>query len=131
MSENDTNEELLEIAETEPLTDEIALEEFELNPLSSAEFIKTETDEIKAPQFLIEEEPIAAETQIETEEEVDPIFAELAAPKLPELARENRARLQMQSPTVASITSLGIHLTSRPSSQCLKWSRLCSMGAYS
>jgi hypothetical protein len=102
MSENDTNEELLEIAETEPITDEIALEEFELNPLSSAEFIKTGTDEakldVKTPQFLIDEEPIAAETQIETEEEIDPIFAELAAPKLPELQRENRAKLLMQSP---------------------------------
>jgi hypothetical protein len=34
----------------------------------------------------------------ETEEEVDPIFAELATPVLPNLQKENRARLQMQSP---------------------------------
>lgn len=32
-------------------------------------------------------------------EAVDPIFAELAAPLLPELPKENRAQLQMQSPT--------------------------------
>lgn len=32
------------------------------------------------------------------DEEADPVFAELAAPKLPELEKENRARLQMQSP---------------------------------
>src|SRR5215216_2116455 len=102
MSENDTKNELLETEETEQTPDEFALEEFELNPLSSAEFIKAETDEvnseIKAPQFLVAEEPITTESEAETEEEVDPIFAELATPKLPELARENRARLQMQSP---------------------------------
>ena len=33
------------------------------------------------------------------DEEKDPIFARLANPKLPNLPRENRARLQMQSPT--------------------------------
>src|SRR4051812_11210240 len=102
MSENDTKNELLEIEETEPITDEIALEEFELNPLSSAEFIRTETDEVKsevkAPQFLVDEEPVSAKAEVEAEKEVDPIFAELATPKLPELQRENRARLQMQSP---------------------------------
>jgi len=106
MSEDVTKKELLEIPETEPITDEIALEEFELNPLSSAEFIKLETDEVKldakTPQFLIAEEPISAEaveaTEEEIEEEVDPIFAELATPKLPELQRENRAKLLMQSP---------------------------------
>ncbi len=31
-------------------------------------------------------------------EQMQPVFRELAEPKLPELARENRARLQMQSP---------------------------------
>lgn len=106
MSENDTKNELLETEETEQTTDEFALEEFEVNPLSSAEFIKTETDEVKLdvkpPQFLVAEEPILAEaeekTEEETEEEVDPIFAELASPKLPELQRENRAKLLMQSP---------------------------------
>jgi len=98
MSENDTEKELLETAET---ASETVLEDFELNPLSSAELIKSATAEVKlvvkAPQFLVEEEPAEAEPAEETEE-VDPIFAELALPKLPELARENRAWLQMQSP---------------------------------
>lgn len=99
MSENDTNKEPLEIEEApgEPVTGD-----FKLNPLSSAELIKSESDEAvsdtKTPQFLVEEEAISADAETEAEEEVDPIFAELAMPKLPELQRENRARLQMQSP---------------------------------
>jgi Uncharacterized protein conserved in bacteria len=32
------------------------------------------------------------------EDRLSPVFKELAAPKLPELSKENRARLQMQSP---------------------------------
>jgi len=102
MSENDTNKELLNADET---TKEITLEDFELNPISSAELIKTAADEVETdaaaiPQFLASEEKVWAEPEIEqeAEEEVDPIFAELAAPKLPELVRENRAWLQMQSP---------------------------------
>lgn len=102
MSENDTKKELLEDNATEQTTDKFVLEDFKLNPLSSAELIKSETDEIKLnvkpPQFLVEEEPVSVESEKEIEEEVDPIFAELAAPKLPELQKENRARLQMQSP---------------------------------
>lgn len=98
---------------------EIILEDFQLNPISSSSTVKTpqpDSDEdllsleVAPPQFLIdagdlkkEKAEVEARTQ-ETEEsaeiaeETDPIFAELAAPKLPELARENRARLQMQSP---------------------------------
>ena len=99
MSENDTNKELLETGGT---ASELVLEDFELNPLSSAELIKPETGEVKpetkAPQFLVEAAPVLNEVEAAPEEEVDPIFAELAAPKLPELARENRAWLQMQSP---------------------------------
>jgi hypothetical protein len=106
MSENETNkelpeaddilnaEELLEVEESAAETD---LEDFELNPISSAELIKTVSDE-PVPQFLAAEEPTTAETEAEPEEEVDPIFAELAMPKLPELTRENRAWLQIQSP---------------------------------
>jgi hypothetical protein len=99
MSENDPKKELLEAEET---ASEVVTEDFQLNPISSAELIKSETDEIKldvkAPQFLVEDEP-AEEVEVEEpEEEIDPIFAELAAPKLPELSRENRAWLQMQSP---------------------------------
>jgi hypothetical protein len=101
MSENDTKNELLETAETEKIPAEMIFDDYELNPLSSAELLKSAGDEIrpdvKPPQFLVEEEPIAAEAEA-SEAEIDPIFAELAAPKLPELQKENRARLQMQSP---------------------------------
>ena len=96
---------------------EFRLEKFELNPVSSAEMIKpdiSEEDEdilslnvqppILVKAGLIENEKTAAETiekepieTAETEEE-DPVFKELSEPKLPELPRENRARLQMQSP---------------------------------
>jgi hypothetical protein len=104
MSENDTKKDLLEIGSE---AHESVSEDFELNPISSAELIKSATDAVATdeavPQFLVaEKETVAAEleTELETEkeEEIDPIFAELAAPKLPELARENRAWLQMQSP---------------------------------
>ena len=108
MSENDTKKDLLndetpEVAEENILKDddwvkEFAMEELELAPLSSAEFIKKSDDilslEPETPQFL-------ADSEVEETEETeiqDPIFKELAEPKLPELAKENRARLQMQSP---------------------------------
>ena len=101
MSENDTNK---EIPEAEGAASELESEEFEVNPISSAELIKAEsteeTDEPSVPQFLAAEEKVWDEPEIEQEEaeEIDPVFAELAAPKLPELARENRAWLQIQSP---------------------------------
>lgn len=57
-------------------------------------------DEWVAPE---ETEEIAGDDErtgeIEETEEIDPIFRELSEPKLPDLPRENRARLQMQSPT--------------------------------
>ncbi|MEP6900915.1 MAG: DUF4912 domain-containing protein [Actinomycetota bacterium] len=102
MSENDTKNELLETSETEQIPNELVFEDFALNPLSSAALIKSAAGEVKPdakpPQFLVDEEPISAEPETEPEAEIDPIFAELAAPKLPELQKENRARLQMQSP---------------------------------
>jgi hypothetical protein len=104
MSENDTTKELSETEETtasEPAANAIEApsEDFELNPLSSAELIKPESSEPAAPQFLAEEEKVWNELEdAPAEEEVDPVFAELAAPRLPELQRENRAWLQMQSP---------------------------------
>ncbi len=90
MNEDITND-LLEIEETTE-TREFVLDESLLNPLSSSETIKSETieAEIPAPKILAE--------KAETEEEVDPIFAELSMPVLPELEKENRAQLQMQSP---------------------------------
>ena len=48
---------------------------------------------IEAPQFLVESGLLD-----EANEERDPIFLELAEPKLPELERENRAKLLMQTP---------------------------------
>ncbi|HEY0458298.1 MAG TPA: DUF4912 domain-containing protein [Pyrinomonadaceae bacterium] len=99
MSENNTKKEL---PATESAASDPVLEDFELNPISSAELIKSVSDEVEVdapvPQFLAAEEKIWAESEIEQEEEVDPIFAELATPKLPELQREDRAWLQMQSP---------------------------------
>lgn len=85
---------------------EFALEDFKLNPISSAEPIKQnyiidENDEDllslnAAPPPETEAEEVEKVEDIEAAE--DPIFKELSEPKLPELARENRARLQMQSP---------------------------------
>ena len=99
-----------------------SLEDFKLNPISSAENIRQnliidDTDEdilslnaapivsTEADSIALSDESTEAEAADETEESdelskfEDPIFKELAEPKLPELARDNRARLQMQSPT--------------------------------
>lgn len=83
-------------------SEEFILEDFELNPVSSAETIKNEdlSSNIEPPKFLVDSAILEETTKeiAETEEEIDPVFAELAVPKLPELQKENRARLQMQSP---------------------------------
>lgn len=93
---------------------EHALEDFKLNPISSLEAIKTDIviDDTAADILSLSDAPpvptdakiISGETEtiIEADESAeikDPIFKELSEPKLPELRRENRARLQMQSPT--------------------------------
>ena len=73
------------------------LESGELNTVSSGELVRSaeETAEIFARiAAALEEEPSAV-----AEEELTPAFKELREPKLPVLARENRARLQMQTPT--------------------------------
>ncbi len=107
MNENDQRT----ISENESAeTVEFVLDEIELNPLSSSETIKKTPDEdedfltldIAPPRFLADlnsgdKEPEIA-PEVEPEKEIDPIFAALAEPKLPELQRENRARLLMQSP---------------------------------
>jgi hypothetical protein len=96
---------------------EFALEDFKLKPISSAETIKQnlivdEDDEdilsLDAAARRFAESGSTAEIEpagvgkIEEENELteiaDPIFKELSEPKLPELSKENRARLQMQSP---------------------------------
>lgn len=109
-------ENLLEIEESNT-------EENEPNTISSAEFIKKDLLQIpETPQFAVKAEDMAENAEateadetvksaasVETsneadadekasEAEIDPVFAELAAPKLPDLLKENRARLQMQSP---------------------------------
>ena len=68
-----------------------------VNTVSSGELLRTaeETAEITARIAAALEE----ETPAITEEELSPAFKELREPKLPTLARENRARLQMQTPT--------------------------------
>jgi len=93
---------------------EHALEDFKLNPISSLDAVKTnvivdETDAAilslnPAPPIPVEAKIISEEAEVTEEtddpaEIEDPIFKELSEPKLPELRRENRARLQMQSPT--------------------------------
>ncbi len=69
----------------------------ELTPISSAETIRTvETNaeiEARIADALTEDEPVH-----DPEEDMSPVFRELREPKLPILARENRARLQMQTP---------------------------------
>ncbi|HQU93319.1 MAG TPA: DUF4912 domain-containing protein [Pyrinomonadaceae bacterium] len=69
----------------------------ELSTISSGELVRSaeETAEIAARIAAALEE----DTPATAEEEVSPAFKELREPKLPTLARENRARLQMQTPT--------------------------------
>jgi len=99
MNENITND-LLENEGTEETKEvkEFVLDETALNPVSSAELVKTSEDtdssEIPAPKFLAKTD----EKEAEAEEEIDPIFAELSNLQLPELEKENRAKLLMQSP---------------------------------
>ena len=65
------------------------------------EFVLAE-ETASSPVFAPVEEkaPVAVETRTAstTLEEMPPVFRELAEPKLPELSKEDRARLQMQSP---------------------------------
>jgi hypothetical protein len=91
MSENETNDAAEDVTAE---SDEYTTEDFDLDTISSAETIKR----VELPVYFNEKK--AGEITAELDEkESDPIFAALAAPRLPELNRENRARLQMQSPT--------------------------------
>lgn len=86
------------MAEQDNQTKDFALEDFKLKPISSAENIKSTSviDETDRDILLSKQEETVAED--ESAEVEDPIFKELSAPTLPELPKENRARLQMQSP---------------------------------
>lgn len=85
-------------------------------PISSAETIKKENAiqvedilslKTNAPEISVDAKQIGEESETsekeieEIEEEIgkdDPVFQQLASPRLPRLEKENRARLQMQSP---------------------------------
>jgi hypothetical protein len=110
MNETDTNNLLEnEDSQQEPEVREFVFEAEKINSISSAETIKTEDATVEEDEILsLETEPqvpldakiVSEESEVlETEEtEEDPIFKELSEPKLPKLQKENRARLQMQSP---------------------------------
>ena len=105
---NDTENDLPENEkrENEAEVIEFALDPAKLSPLSSAEIAghapAIDDEDILSLAELptkIQNEPELT-GKINAEEEVeDPVFKELSAPKLPEISKENRARLQMQSPT--------------------------------
>lgn len=94
----ETPETVEKVAKDDDWAKEFAMEELELAPVSSAELLK------KSDEIISTEESETMQFVAETEEEIgdprlkDPVFKELAEPKLPELEKENRARLQMQSP---------------------------------
>jgi hypothetical protein len=118
MSKKDTKEDLSEneVSETpaKQITDIKKLtEDFKIQNISSDEMIKSEkaSDEtlssggndedslsFKSESSLSDEIDLS-ENEIEGLLEKSPVFKELAEPKLPALPKENRARLQMQSPT--------------------------------
>lgn len=114
------------MAEQDEKPFELELDDLKLNPISSTETTKLgytvdEQDEdilslknlppMMAKMGSFDEELDLAiqkksseniektvELEADEKEIEDPIFKELSAPKLPELTKENRARLQMQSP---------------------------------
>lgn len=65
--------------------------------ISSGEMIRTAEEEAVIAARIAA--ALEEEVPKETKEEVSPVFKELREPKLPTLGRENRARLQMQTPT--------------------------------
>jgi hypothetical protein len=68
-----------------------------IDTVSSAEFLRSAEEEARIAERIaaaLEEEPA-----VDPEVELSPVFRELREPKLPSLPRENRARLQMQTPT--------------------------------
>lgn len=118
MNEKDTkkpfadDEQSAIVAEEKTDVEKLA-EDFEIRAISSAEMIRTEKSAAETssfdesdedflplkPKFSEPEEIGLSEKEIEVLIEKSPVFRELAEPKLPALPKENRARLQMQSPT--------------------------------
>jgi len=93
---------------------EFKIDDFKLNPISSGAKLKQKDSPLKTSEVVELNEsdihlkvslakPFVEAGVINLEEDEskteDTIFKELSAPKLPKLAKENRARLQMQSPT--------------------------------
>ena len=107
MNDQDTKKELneTEYLEENANVREFTLDDDKLNLISSAEMTKSsfvDKDDILSINTLppkIQNEPELTGKLNDTEEIEDPIFKELSEPKLPEVPKENRARLQMQSPT--------------------------------
>ncbi len=89
----------LEAVETKPVPAEPAIEDFDVETVSSSK-APVRLTPLKTPAVNTREEIEARETEVkdESETEISPIFKELATPKLPSLPAENRAYLQMQSP---------------------------------
>lgn len=74
-----------------------AVDQGELGTVSSGEFLRSADQEAEIAARIaaaLEEDPPA-----DPETSASPVFKELQEPKLPALPRENRARLQMQTPT--------------------------------
>lgn len=86
-------------------SEESKLGDFKINSLSSADVIKkdyiSESGAQTATSLSIENQPktVAGDKNKDLSKSENPIFRELAEPKLPALKKENRARLQMQTPT--------------------------------
>jgi hypothetical protein len=97
MSEKEKQDEILDIEPLEETKEiEIDFEGLDMGLASSDEFIEAKEFDVGA----IREENVEPETLEDGISELmkDPIFRELAEPKLPELPKANRAKLLMQSP---------------------------------
>lgn len=93
----DLSNDIEEIVRGDKWVNEFSMEEFELSPVSSGEVLQD--SEVVPLLHEIVSRQLISETDADRGELDDPIFNELALPQLPEPFKENRARLQMQSPT--------------------------------
>jgi hypothetical protein len=112
MERNPANAEQSETASEKKTEIEHLVEDFKVRTISSAEMIKGETLQAETLPFGKTGKDIPSsksgylqldgddlsEKEIDSLIERSPVFKELSEPKLPELPKENRARLQMQSP---------------------------------
>ncbi len=105
MNDQDKKKELDENLEDSANVREFTLDDDKLNLISSAEMTKQHfVDEDDTLSLNMLPPKIQNEAELigklnDTDKIEDPIFKELSEPKLPEIQKENRARLQMQSPT--------------------------------